>query len=162
MLMIRSYDVIFKLMAAVVIKPSTTEKTKTPVPQTKTEYKIGYRLSIVSPKTITITESKWAVFPKGIKVFPVSEAEMVELSEEEEYQLIFELRREKVNAVKLGNQSPHLHIVFDSGKTLFVNGHHDKYECWQARDGYGYTGDEWLIVATPGDSISTWAPNSFN
>jgi hypothetical protein len=107
-------------------------------------------------------ESRWAVFPKGTQLFPVSEAEMVELSEEEEYQLIFELRREKVIAVRLGTQSPHLHIEFESGKTLFVNGHHDKYECWQVGDGTGYTHHKWLIVATPGDGISTWARDSFN
>jgi len=107
-------------------------------------------------------ESKWSVFPKETRVFPNTEAEMIELSEAEEYQLIFELRREKVKSVWLGDQSPHLHIKFESGKTLFVNGHHDKYECWQAGDGPGFTGHEWLIVATLGDGISTWAPDSFN
>lgn len=106
-------------------------------------------------------ESRWAVFPSGTQFFPSSEAEMAELSEEEEYQLIFQLRRKKVNAVRLGNQSPHLHIQFESGITLFVNGYHDKFECWQAGDGPGYTGDEWLIVATPGAGVSTWAPDSF-
>jgi hypothetical protein len=49
-----------------------------------------------------------------------------------------------------------------SGKTLFVNGHHDKYECWQAGDGSGYINHKWLIVATQGDNISTWAPDLFN
>ncbi|MNI26907.1 hypothetical protein D3C73_806260 [compost metagenome] len=60
-------------------------------------------------------ESKWAVFPKETRVFPTSEADMIELSEEEEYKFIFELRREKVIAVKLGSLSPHLHIEFESG-----------------------------------------------
>ncbi|MED4907472.1 hypothetical protein P9761_29120 [Brevibacillus centrosporus] len=107
-------------------------------------------------------ESRWAVFPKESQVFPTSEAEMIELSKEEENKLIFELRREKVTAVRLGSLFPHLHIEFESGKTLFVNGYHDKYECWQAGDGLGYTGQEWLIVATPGGDISIWAPDSFN
>ncbi|MGO4109408.1 hypothetical protein [Paenibacillus sp. YAF4_2] len=76
--------------------------------------------------------------------------------------MIFELRREKVASIKLGKLAPHLHIEFESGKMLFVNGHHLKYECWQIGDGLGYTGDKWLVVATPGDGISTWAPESFN
>jgi hypothetical protein len=107
-------------------------------------------------------ESKWAVFQNETTVFPTSETEMNELSEEDEYKFIFELRREKVTAIKLGSLSPHLYIEFESGKTLFINGHHDKYECWQAGDGPGYTGRDWLLVATPGDGISTWAPDSFN
>jgi hypothetical protein len=105
-------------------------------------------------------ESRWVVFPKDNRVFPTSEAEMVELSEEEEYKFIFELRRGKVAAVKLGSLSPHLHIQFESGKTLFVNGHHDKYECWQEGDGPGYTGHEWLVVAWR--QYLYMAPDSFN
>ncbi|RED52949.1 hypothetical protein DFP95_1285 [Cohnella lupini] len=106
-------------------------------------------------------ESKWGVYPKNTYDFPNSENEMSELSEEHEYKLIFELRREKVANIKLGKLAPHLHIEFESGKTLFVNGHHHKFECWQAGDGLGYSGDEWLVVATPGDGISMWAPQSF-
>lgn len=106
-------------------------------------------------------ESYWNVFPKGTNTFPNSEAEMKELSEEEEYKLIFEIRREKVAHVRLGELAPHLIIEFESGKTLFVNGHHAIYECWQAGDGPGYTGGNWLIVCAPGNSIATWAPDSF-
>jgi len=86
---------------------------------------------------------------------------MRELSEEEEFKLVFELRREKVTAVRLGDRSPHLFMEFQSGKVLFVNGCHEKYECWQAGDGLGYSGDEWLIVACPGNGISIFAPNEF-
>lgn len=106
-------------------------------------------------------ESYWNVFPKGTDIFPNSEAEMNELSEEEEYKLIFEVRREKVSNVRLGELAPHLIIEFESGSTLFVNGNHDKYECWQAGDGAGYTGEDWLIVGAPGSSVVTWAPDSF-
>lgn len=52
-------------------------------------------------------------------------------------------------------------MTFQSGLTMFVNGHHDMYECWQAGDGAGYGGHQWLIVATPGDDIAIWAPDSF-
>jgi hypothetical protein len=80
------------------------------------------------------------------------------LTEEEKYTLIYKLRREKVIDIKLGDTVPHLIIVFQSGLTMFINGHDDMYECWQAGDGAGYTGEEWLIVATPGDDFATWAP----
>lgn len=111
-----------------------------------------------SPDSLWLNiESKWAVFPRGTEAFPTSEVEMNELSEEDEYKLVFELRREKVIAIRLGTTAPHLFIEFDSGKMLFVNGHHNKYECWQAGD----NGQEWLVVAAPGNSISTWAPKSF-
>lgn len=62
-----------------------------------------------SDQTWLNIESRWAVFPKVNKSFPASEEEMVELSEEEEYKLIFELRREKVTGIKLGCKSPPTH-----------------------------------------------------
>ena len=61
-----------------------------------------------------------------------------------------------LNLIKLGETSPHLHIIFNSGKILFINGYHEKYECWQAGDGHGFTGDEWLVVAVPQNGIATW------
>lgn len=123
---------------------------------------MNYNNSINQPDDLWINiESKWNVFPSEIKDYPKSEDEMSDLSEEEQYNLVFKLRREKVINIKLGEKIPHLFIVFQSGQTLFVNGHHDMYECWQAGDGPGYTGDEWLIVATPGDEIATWAPDNF-
>jgi hypothetical protein len=106
-------------------------------------------------------ETKWTVFPTEIKDFPNSEDEMEDLTEEEEYNLVFKLRRDKVVDVKLGETVPHLIMVFQSGLTMFVNGHHDKYECWQVGDGAGYGGEQWLIVSTPGDGIATWAPDDF-
>lgn len=108
-------------------------------------------------------ESKWNVFPSSfllyLMIYPNSEDEMEDLTEDDEYSLVFKLRREKVIDIKLGETVPHLIIVFQSGLTMFINGHHDMYACWQAGDGTGYTGEEWLIVATSGDDIAAWAPN---
>lgn len=106
-------------------------------------------------------ESKWTVFSSEIKDQPNSEDEIEDLTEEEKFNLIFNLRRDKIVDIKLGESVPHLFIVFQSGQTLFVNGHHKMYECWQAGDGAGYAGQDWLIVATPGDDIATWAPSHF-
>ncbi|WP_420910340.1 hypothetical protein [Neobacillus muris] len=106
-------------------------------------------------------ESKWTLFPTEIIDYPNSEDEMDDLTEDEQLNLVFKLRRDKVVDVKLGKTVPHLIMVFQSGLTMFVNGHHEMYECWQVGDGAGYGGDQWLIVATPGDDIATWAPNDF-
>lgn len=58
--------------------------------------------------------------------------------------------------IRLGDTSPHLIITLESGKVLFVKGHHPKYECWQLR-----ADEEWLIVAVPGDGIAVWCPDDF-
>lgn len=107
-------------------------------------------------------ESRWTVFPSEVKEYPDSEDDIQELTEEEQYNLIFNMRRDRVVDVKVGDTSPHLQILFKSGRTLFVNGHHDKYECWQGGDGAGYAGEEWLIVAVPGDRIVTQTPDDFS
>ncbi|MGD6776381.1 hypothetical protein [Sutcliffiella horikoshii] len=96
-------------------------------------------------------ESKWAVFT----VEPVNNQEIPTISEEEMYQYIIELRRKKVVNVSLGEREPHLLIHFEDEKTLYVNGHHDHYECWQAGDD---DGEGWLVVAMPGDDIAFWEP----
>jgi hypothetical protein len=44
-------------------------------------------------------ESKWAVLPSATPAFPRFEVEMDELSEEEQFKFIFELRRDKVAAI---------------------------------------------------------------
>ncbi|PEC47401.1 hypothetical protein COJ46_04900 [Bacillus sp. AFS077874] len=123
---------------------------------------INYYNSNDQPRDLWLNiESKWNVFTSGNNDFPNSEDEMSELTEEEEYNLVFKLRREKVVDIKLGENVPHLFIVFQSGKTLFVNGHHNMYECWQAGNDAEYTGGDWLIVATPGDDIAAWVPDEF-
>ncbi|WP_214484833.1 hypothetical protein [Bacillus sp. SM2101] len=107
-------------------------------------------------------ESKWTVFPSEMNDdFPNTEYEKGDLTEEEEFMLVFQLRRDKVVDIKLGDTVPNIFIVFQSGLTMFVNGRHDMYECWQAGDGAGYSGEEWLIVAAPEDDIAIWAPDDF-
>jgi hypothetical protein len=63
--------------------------------------------------------------------FPRSEAEMPEVSEEGQLRKLQELRRAKIVAVEVGFDAPHLTLTFDDGRVLFVNGWHEKSECWQ-------------------------------
>ncbi|OCA92557.1 hypothetical protein [Pseudobacillus wudalianchiensis] len=105
-------------------------------------------------------ETKWNVYSSDAVLFPGSEQEMGELTEEEQFKLLYSLRREQVVDIKLGNSSPHLYITFKSGRILFINGYHEEYECWQAGDGQGFAGDEWLVVAAPQNGIATLFPQN--
>ncbi|MCU0096218.1 hypothetical protein N7917_18905 [Bacillus sp. OR9] len=102
-------------------------------------------------------ESKWFLFNKSTKRYPLNEDDFEDYSEEEEYERIFEIRRQKVTDIQLGLESPHLIITLESGKIIFVNGFHDHYERWQA----GMQCEQWLVVAAPGNEIATWTPDKF-
>ncbi|ACK88651.1 hypothetical protein [Bacillus cereus] len=102
-------------------------------------------------------ESKWFLFNKSTKRYLLNEDDFEDYSEEEEYERIFEIRRQKVTDIQLGLESPHLIITLESGKIIFVNGFHDHYECWQA----GMQCEQWLVVAALGNEIATWTPDKF-
>ncbi|MDR4426032.1 hypothetical protein FOR95_21375, partial [Bacillus anthracis] len=97
------------------------------------------------------------LFNKSTKRYLLNEDDFEDYSEEEEYERIFEIRRQKVTDIQLGLESPHLIIILESGKIIFVNGFHDHYECWQA----GMQCEQWLVVAAPGNEIATWTPDKF-
>ncbi|HFT2184452.1 hypothetical protein FC695_24200 [Bacillus cereus] len=102
-------------------------------------------------------ESKWYLFNKPQKSYPLNEDEFEVYSEKEEYERICKIRRQKVTDIQLGLESPHLIITLESGQIIFLNGFHDYYECWQA----GVLCEQWLVVAAPGNEIATWAPDEF-
>lgn len=90
--------------------------------------------------------------------YPSNEDEFEDYSEEEEYERIFEVRRQKVTDIQIGLETPHLIITLESGQIIFVNGFHDDYECWQT----GVQCENWLVVAAPGNEITTCTPDEFN
>ncbi|MES5927269.1 hypothetical protein QCI77_14805 [Bacillus cereus group sp. MG9] len=102
-------------------------------------------------------ESKWCLFHTPPEKYPSNEGEFDDYTEEEEYKIIFEMRRKKVTDIQLGKATPHLIITFKNGQIMFVNGFHDYYECWQA----GVQFEDWLVVAAPGNEIATWTPDEF-
>ncbi|SCC37458.1 hypothetical protein [Bacillus wiedmannii] len=103
-------------------------------------------------------ESKWRLFNKPQKRYPLNEDEFEGYSEEEEYERIFKIRRQKVTDIQLALESPHFIITLESGQIIFVNGFHDDYECWQA----GVQCEQWLVVAAPCNDISTCIPDECN
>jgi len=92
---------------------------------------------------------------------PLTEAEVpAPTTPEDEYKLIISLRDKTVAEVEVCYPVPHLLVTFDDNSILYVNGHNDKYEPWQA--GQSHSKDEtWLVVACPGDAIAIWAPEHF-
>ncbi|PQZ57884.1 MULTISPECIES: hypothetical protein [Bacillus] len=102
-------------------------------------------------------ESKWCLFNNPPEKYPSNEDEFDDYSEEEKYNRIFNMRRQKVIDLQLGKETPHLFILLENGKIIFVNGFHDYFECWQA----GVQCEDWLVVATPGNEIATWTPDEF-
>lgn len=110
---------------------------------------------------INIEVNKFAVLNSNSKSGLGVYENMKELSEEEAINTILEIRREQIIDISLGEKSPSLMLSFKSGKCLYINGYDENYECWQAGDGEGYTGDDWLIVAVPGNDIVIWTPDDF-
>ncbi|MEY8350616.1 hypothetical protein AALF16_20405 [Bacillus cereus] len=107
-------------------------------------------------------ESRWIVYSKAPDTYPLSEKEVEIKTEEDLLKSVIDIRREKIVDIRLGDVSPHLIITLESGKVLFVNGHHPDYECWQIGDGGDYGEGDWLLVSVPGDGITIWAPDHFN
>lgn len=100
---------------------------------------------------------KFAVFPDWESAQAAAAEILPERGEEEALQEIVKVRAQKVASAKLGNMSPHLFLLFESGSVLLVNGFHEQFECWQAGAGTGYR-DDWLVVATPGSDIAVCMP----
>ncbi len=105
--------------------------------------------------------SAWCTFPTRPESLPEDEADVPAfVSDEEEYNCIISLRHKTVIDVEVCQPIPHLLITFDDNSVLYVNGHNQQYESWQA--GQSFSGNEtWLVVACPGDSIAIWAPAQF-
>lgn len=110
---------------------------------------------------LNIEIRKIAVIMKQDQLMSISTQKVEELNEEDSLQLLLRHRRERVDDVWLGDDSPHLNLSFESGRVLFINGQDDNYECWQVGDQFGYGDGDWLIVAVPGNEIAAWSPEEF-
>jgi len=105
--------------------------------------------------------SKWAVFDSLPTQLPENESDIAETTTEQNLQIICGIREAEISRVELGINSPHLLLHFTDGRILYVNGHHEMYECWDLGLGFNDPKETWTVVASPGDEIVVFAPEQF-
>jgi hypothetical protein len=105
--------------------------------------------------------STWAVYDSTPATYPDCEEDLPELSADEQCRLICSVRESQIMEVELGESQPHLIIKLEAGKTIFINGRHEMYECWQSGVSCGDPNEMWMVVACPGGGVAVWAPESF-
>jgi hypothetical protein len=76
---------------------------------------------------------------------------------EQQVAALARLAGQRIVEVVLGDRSPHLMLSFESDMVLFVNGHHDAFECWNLSTDLPAP-HKWLIVTTSGDGIALFPP----
>jgi hypothetical protein len=96
--------------------------------------------------------TRWTVFSSRPNEMPKVESDLVEVSPEKEFQAIYQLREARVRKVELGSGAPHLILTMEDGRVLFINGHDDDYEPWQAGEAFGRP--ERSVIACPGGEIA--------
>lgn len=74
--------------------------------------------------------SAFHVFGSRPTAFPVSEADVPEMSEEDELLCLFELRFEDIRQAEIVDPQGHLAITFSNGSILYVNGNNSGPEPW--------------------------------
>ena len=118
------------------------------------------RLPLAGDLLLTV-ESPWTVFPARPDRFPQRAEDLPELSLEERVVALARLKGQEIIDATLGEEHAHLILTFASGRVFFLNGYHERYECWTLSsvddliDGYN-----WTIVATPGGGVALWVPDS--
>jgi len=105
--------------------------------------------------------SKWAVFNSLPSQPPENESDFAETTTEQDLQILCGMREAEISNVELGKGSPHLLIHFTDGRILYVNGHHEMYECWDLGLGFNDPKETWTVVASPGDGVVVFAPDKF-
>jgi hypothetical protein len=103
-------------------------------------------------------ESEWRVFdelPVNIPIIQFPDSVVDQNRTSELICAMAYLGWYRIIDARLGDDIPHLLLKFENGKTLFINGHHDMYESWNLSAG------KFMIVATPGDEITIWHPDTF-
>lgn len=116
--------------------------------------------SLPNKEDIYLTvESEWRIFDEVPAVLPIIQYANDIPDRKRISELISAvgyLTWHKIIDVKLGDSVPHLLLKFDNGQTLYVNGHHDKYESWNIH------ADKFTVVAIPGDGVAIWHPEGFS
>lgn len=107
--------------------------------------------------------STWTVFDSAPTSFPEYEEDLPELPVEEQLQTLCGLRERVITEIRLDAERPHLILSLNDGRILFVNGHHEQYECWQVGVAWSDPKEFYLVVALPGEGgVAVWAPENFD
>lgn len=96
--------------------------------------------------------SRWTVFPSMPHELPRVESDLPEISQEMEFQRICGVREAVVVRVEVGSDAPHLILTLADGRVIFINGHDDNYEPWQAGVAFDRIG--LMVIACPGGEIA--------
>jgi hypothetical protein len=94
--------------------------------------------------------------------FPQNENDFTHTTVEKDLQTLCDIREVQISKIEMGSNSPHLIIHLANERVLFVNGHHEMYECWQLGVCLGDPKEVWMVVACPSDGIAIWSPEHFS
>jgi hypothetical protein len=101
------------------------------------------------------------VFDAEPDSLPDSEAELPSREAEEETRAICSMREHHIKKVCVGSSAPHLMLTLEDRRFFSLNGWSVGYETWDIGVAFGNPGETLLVVATPGDELVVWAPDSF-
>ena len=105
--------------------------------------------------------STWDIFDRLPSMFLESETDLPRIAVGQQIAAICSIREQVISEARLEDGVPHLILTLESGKVLFLNGHHEKYETWQLGVAFNDPAEPWMVVACPGDNIAVWASESF-
>ncbi|MEK4670546.1 hypothetical protein [Niallia sp. FSL R7-0271] len=106
---------------------------------------------------ITI-ESEFAILQSKADTLPVFD-DLPKRNAKDACKILCELSLMKIADVSLHDEIPHLLLTFETGEVLFICGHDNMYESWQAGFFGDSDGEYWEIVACPGDELAIWGPD---
>ena len=117
---------------------------------------------LINGQVSILIASCWKVFNSRPAIFPNGEDEFPDESEDEEIQRIASIRGRVITKIELGETEPHLILTLDDGSILFINGKHNKGECWEVRAGSfseePHKEESWLVIAIPSGNLAIWVP----
>ncbi len=116
--------------------------------------------------TLTV-EGEWAVLngiPGTLPPMYWPEGEDKQLERERMSELVTAAGRlgwSPIVDAKLYENAPHLLLTFGNGQTLYINGHHERYESWTIAAGSLPADSGFRVVAGPEDELAIWCPENF-
>src|ERR1700736_3820008 len=102
---------------------------------------------------VLMVESRWMIFPCQPGRFPKQVEELPDFSLEERVARLARLANQNIVDVMLGEEHPHLFLIFESGSIFFLWGYHEMYESWNISSPLAEEQFSWIIFAVSGSRI---------